>query len=163
MYLQNTPIISRSCSAVLLALMDDVLIGGRIRLGGGGELFFFFLAGCSLNRAWRRLPAPAQRCRGLYLTRWSVTGPSIRNWTSSRRGAAAPLCFRLAAGGGAARERFSKFVYRQLTGEKLPAGSLIETDSGCFFFRFVFLLPDSEMGLRPFFPPCLFQMFSFSL
>lgn len=42
MYLQNTPIISRSCSAVLLALMDDVLIGGRIRLGGGGELFFFF-------------------------------------------------------------------------------------------------------------------------
>lgn len=75
-----------------------------------------------------------------------MTGPSIRNWTSSRRGAAAPLCFRLAAGGGAARERFSKFVYRQLTGEELPAGSLIESDSGCFFFSFCFFIAGQRNG-----------------
>lgn len=64
-----------------------------------------------------------------YRTRLSLTGPSIRNWTSFRRGAATLLAVRERGGAGVGREQFSEFVYLQLNDEEHSAWNLIESDS----------------------------------
>lgn len=62
------------------------------------------------------------------------------------------LCFR-----SAATERFSKFIYRQLTGEKLPAGNLIESDSTCVLVWLLFFFSNAgqQIVAAAFFFPLL--------
>lgn len=61
-----------------------------------------------------------------YLTRLSLTSPSIRNWTSSPQRS---RHFVSSKRERVRREQFSKFVYPQLMGEMHPAWNLIESDS----------------------------------